>query len=169
MIGFWVQVIGVEVEYFYVVVEFLGYVYQDDVFGVVEGDLQFVVEVFEGGFQDVLGGFVGKVGSEGGKVERLVYWVGVLVLGGVVVFCGGNGSKGWYMVLNNYLFLLILSLGISWCCFVFGEGLECCVCCYFIVQRILRRVLWKLFVLIWKVCWFWKFGLCLWKKLVLMF
>lgn len=102
-IGFRVQATGVETEHLHVAVELPGHVYQDDVLGAAEGDPQLVAEVLEGGFQDVLGGFVGKAGGEGGKVERLAHRAGVLVLGGAVALCGGNGSKGRHMALNNHL------------------------------------------------------------------
>lgn len=69
-----------------------------------------------------------------------------------------NGSKGRHMALNNHLPLSTLIPGISRRCLALGEGLECRVRRHPIVQRISRRVLWKLPVLTWKACWFRKSG-----------
>ncbi len=72
-IGFRVQTACVEAEDLDVFVQFPGHIHQHDVFGAAEGDPQFVTEMLESQFQNVLCRLVRISRRQFSDVERLAH------------------------------------------------------------------------------------------------
>ncbi|MCY1451275.1 hypothetical protein D9M71_681320 [compost metagenome] len=73
------QAAGIQAEYLDVLVQFPGHVHQHHIFGAAEGDPQFVTEMLEGEFEDVLGGLAGIARRQFGDVEGLAHQAGFLI------------------------------------------------------------------------------------------